>query len=267
MSPEENAKRRRLDQYSLAAVPIRLFFNETELASATGFFWRTADKKYLITNWHNVTGKNPDTTAHLDNKTLAEPNRLFAHVQVNVPEFLGTKVPMQVPLRDLNEDPLWLVHPEYGRNVDVVAVPIEPTSQYDCRAINEMPSADIKAIVGADVFILGYPLGLPEHPSYSTPIWKRGSIASEPEMENDYRPILVDSASRRGMSGSPVILRSFGSYFDGKIVQAAGFGATRILGVYSGRVGSTDLLDAQLGRVWRISLVEEIVASQVMDRT
>jgi len=256
---------RLLDEYSLAAAPIALYFDTTLLATATGFFWRFDGKAYLITNWHNVTGKNPETMKHLDEEKGGEPNRLIAEVQVNHPEFLGNRVPLQIVLRDKDGTPLWYVHPKYGKKVDVVAVPVDPPHQYDVRPINEMPTKAMVARVGMDVFILGYPLGMPDHPAYSTPIWKRGSIASEPEMEGESRPILVDTATRRGMSGSPVIQRSFGPYHDGKTVQLTGFGASRVLGIYSGRVYSKDQFEAQLGRVWRISLVEQIIAGQCVD--
>ena len=52
------------------------------------------------------------------------------------------------------------------------------------------------------------------------------------------------------MSGSPVILR-----------RRFGTGPnTTFVGVYSGRIGAKDELEAQLGIVWRADLVEQIVA-------
>lgn len=49
------------------------------------------------------------------------------------------------------------------------------------------------------------------------PVWKRGSIASEPLFNINLGPaILVDAVTRRGMSGSPVLywavrLQTFGA--------------------------------------------------------
>jgi hypothetical protein len=61
--------------------------------------------------------------------------------------------------------------------------------------------------VGSDVFILGFPL-LPEY-SGKFPIWKRGSIATEYTIPyRDRETFLVDSTTKDGMSGSPVIFRS-----------------------------------------------------------
>jgi len=41
--------------------------------------------------------------------------------------------------------------------------------------------------------------------------------------------------------------------------------STRIFGVYSGRLESADPLDAQLGMVWPIAFVDEIIAGAARD--
>jgi len=42
-------------------VPIRLTlrYEEEEIAVGTAFFYSNDNKDYLITNWHNVTGRKP----------------------------------------------------------------------------------------------------------------------------------------------------------------------------------------------------------------
>ena len=69
----------------------------------------------------------------------------------------------------------------------------------------------MEAEAGMDCFILGFPEGL--FGAAFTPIWKRGSIAAEPYQRVPY---YIDIATRRGMSGSPVIIRH-----DGIFVRAA----------------------------------------------
>jgi hypothetical protein len=66
------------------------------------------------------------------------------------------------------------------------------------------------------------------------------------------------------MSGSPVVRRQYGQYQteDGEFVVIIG-AATKFLGVYSGRIGADDELKAQLGMVWKASVIEEIVSSGV----
>ena len=85
------------------------------------------------------------------------------------------------------------------------------------------------------------------------PIWKRASIATEPRVRRS-RPlhILIDTATREGMSGAPVL----------KIVEGAiGMGSSRsrrFVGVYSSRLGDREM-EAQLGKVRDASLLEAIV--------
>jgi hypothetical protein len=65
----------RIDEFSLATVPIDIHFNEQPLSNATAFTWERDDRHYLITNWHNVSGRDPNTGKHLAD-TAAEPNIL-----------------------------------------------------------------------------------------------------------------------------------------------------------------------------------------------
>ena len=76
--------------------------------------------------------------------------------------------------------------------------------------LNELANDPLVIGIGMEVFILGYPFKIAP-PAF--PIWKRGSIASEPElvrMTGGY--LYVDTASRPGMSGAPVIRRSVGTH-------------------------------------------------------
>ncbi|HWW46265.1 MAG TPA: hypothetical protein VNZ94_00300 [Xanthobacteraceae bacterium] len=121
--------------------------------------------------------------------------------------------------------------------------------------------------VGSEVFILGYPLGLASQGV--VPIWKRGSLASEPliKIEGDIPIIFVDALTRHGMSGSPVL------YLGPEVIDHTGmpFGPPRqpheqpwLIGVYAGRrVASEDELQMALGRVWKRDLLDEIFFHRV----
>ena len=78
-----------IDPYSVAAIPIEMFFNSTNLSLGTAFVWAEGEQLFLITNWHNVSGKDPISGKHLS-KTAAEPNRL--KVWFNQKNQLGDKV-------------------------------------------------------------------------------------------------------------------------------------------------------------------------------
>jgi Trypsin-like peptidase domain len=250
-----------IDQCSVAAIPVEMFFNGTNLSVGTAFVWAEGDRFFLITNWHNVTGKDPNTGKHLS-KTAAEPNRL--KVWFNEKDKLGNKVAKFVPVRDSSGAPLWFVHPAHGNQIDIVALPLEKYPDVEMYPINTMPNRDLAVQIGRDVFVLGFPFGI--RPG-GFPIWKRGSIASEPEITPIAQlHMFIDTASRPGMSGSPVIRRSWNTHAmaDGNTELGVG-AATKFIGVYSGRTASQDPLDAQLGLIWSASFVAEIVSGAKID--
>ena len=127
---------------------------------------------------------------------------------------------------------------------------------------------DFEPYVGDDVFVLGYPRGFDG--GHELAIWKRGSIASQPNVDLEKLPkILVDTATREGMSGAPVIARRRGLIIprgvQGTPGQFTGLEligqADTFLGVYSGRIGD-DELGVQLGIVWKARVLEEIIVGQ-----
>lgn len=250
-----------IDQYSVAARPLEMFFQQTFLSLGTAFVWKQGSDHYLVTNWHNVSGKDPRTGKHLS-QTLAEPDQV--KTWWNVKGNLGAKTETMVPLRSANGEPLWWIHPIFGSKVDVIVLPITPPPNTDMHPINEMPSLNLRLEVGQDIFILGYPFGI--GPA-GLPIWKRASIASEPEVLHPSDPhILVDTASRPGMSGSPVICKSWATHqLDNGSVQMSTGSAYRFVGVYSGRIAATDQNDAQLGMVCPAQLLIEIIAGAKVD--
>jgi hypothetical protein len=245
-----------IDEHSVATVPIEMYFQNTKLSLGTAFFWQHGQKYFLITNWHNVSGKDPFTGKHVS-KTAAEPDRLGIWFNGKT---LGNKFCGFEPLRDATGQPLWWVHPVHGSGVDIVALPIDPPSNAEMHPINQMSSERLSILIGMDVFVLGYPFGFGVS---GLPVWKRASIASEPELVSTAQQhfFLVDTASRPGMSGSPVIRRSWATHMieDGSVNMGTGT-ATKFIGVYSGRLQTTDPLDAQLGLVWPTALVEQIVS-------
>lgn len=249
----------RLDPYSPAAIAVDQFFNETSLGSATSFVWRRRERLYLITNWHVVTRRHNETAAHL-REDAAEPSHLigFFRAQRNSLEVQQRKI----ALRDRDGAPLWLHHAAFGRLVDVVAVPLDGEYAAFVSPINELPVEPLSVRIGMDVFVLGFPFGskIP-----SLPVWKRGSIASEPEIVRQADNFhLVDTASRPGMSGAPVILRSYGVHLTDSGPSIKTDPGTTFFGVYSGRLHAAEN-EAQLGRVWPAPFIHEIIDGDERD--
>ncbi len=253
--------RKTVDVFSSTTVPLEMIFNSNILSIGTGFIWEARNIFYLITNWHNCSGRDSITGENLS-KEGGWPNRVKVHL--NVKENLGPKFSEIFDLYDKNGKPNWLIHRKLGHAIDVVALALRPTTEPDWYAMNQQQQLDLSLSVGQDVFILGYPFGIGV---FGFPIWKRGSIASEPEIFTaDQQYILVDTASRPGMSGSPVVRRSWGNHTlsNGSLLGTVG-SATRFIGIYSGRLKTADQTDAQLGLVWPAFFIDEIIMDDYRD--
>lgn len=257
------------DKISLRVLQLRFLFGDVELATGTGFIHQLRKSFYLITNWHNVSGRNPLTGDCLSN-TLGVPDRITTRFRptprapywrtINIPLYLDTKM----------ETPRWWEHPIHGRNVDVVAIPLPENcttwlDEHDIHPINSIQFNNKYPIrVTDDCYVVGFPFR--EEPRPLLPIWKKASVASEPDIDLDDLPkLLIDTATRSGLSGSPVIMRRVGFHGlspDGSIPNDAEIGEIqRFLGIYSNRIGKNEEF-AQLGVVWKSNAIEEILSKQ-----
>jgi hypothetical protein len=249
-------------------------YERQELSTGSCFFWSHASRIFLVTNWHNLAGRNP-LTGQLMSKTGAIPDRVtfgaFRQVSAaNAQGFFELKyVLVEVILckSDFTE-PKWIEHPSFGRKVDIAAIDVTDHIQgLQIAAVNMLESdARLDVFASQDVFVVGFPFGLIE--KAPAPIWKRGSIALDPTFNPDGLPkMLIDTATREGMSGSVVIARHVvvnRDYpkKDGTMAQPVLFeNMNLVLGIYSGR-HYPDHEKAQLGIVWKRSAVEETVAAR-----
>lgn len=260
------------DAFSWVPLRITMYFKETEIAIGTAFFYLYKGKSYLVTNWHNVTGREPDT---LKCKSLQAviPDRLHIKIPYSIKHESGPKqIQWRTRILLLYEDdgdspvmPVWYEHPVHRQIVDVVAIPLSGIEDTGIRAANEpmLGLENIRLLPGLDVFVLGFPRGISGGGNF--PIWKRGSIASEPDFDIDGLPkIFIDTATREGMSGAPVYAQQIGYWMpEGATNQneaVIGEGR-RFLGIYSGRIGD-DPFRAQLGIIWKPSAIEEIIQAE-----
>lgn len=244
-----------IDRLSACSLWVELATEGHSLSTATGFIVRETEKPYLITNWHVVARRNPDTDQLLSN-TGAVPDtiRIVHHLAGR----LGSWTLRGEALYDAGGNPRWVEHPQ-GQMIDVVALPLEAVDDQVALYPLDLSLADTDMIPrpAMPVSIIGYPLGLTTGGAW--PIWKTGHIASDPDVDYDSRPaFLIDATTREGMSGSPVVLRLSGGYQtrDGRFMLAGGGLQTLFLGVYSGRIHG----EAEIGRVWRAKVVREILS-------
>ena len=221
------------------------------IGSATGFVVQTADQPYLITNWHVVSGRHPNTNEVLDKSgRVPDELRIIHHSSGR----LGSWTIRQEALFHTDGTPRWIEHPR-GQTLDVVALPLQSLDTNVTIHPFDLSLADADVMVrpAMPVSIIGYPLGLSTGGGW--PIWKTGHIASDPDLDYGGRPaFLIDATTRGGMSGSPVVLRFYGAYQSNDGSFNVGRGATRFLGVYSSQE-----VAAEIGCVWRPNVVTEIL--------
>jgi hypothetical protein len=256
-----------VDPLSLSSLLLQPLANGRELATATGFVVRYADRLWLITNHHVVTGRDTETRKVLSqHAALPDAIQIWHHSKLSSVGY-GAWTPCIEALLDNVGRPRWLQHPKFfvkdmerpfEPNIDLVALPLE--GLHNELAIYpldlELATTDVRVAPGLPVSIIGYPFGKTGPGLF--PIWKTGHIATDPQAYWSPRYFLVDATTRDGMSGSPVVFRPFGIYQDtGGLIVADE--TVKLLGVYSGRLQR----DAELGRVWHPHLIKEIISDGV----
>lgn len=258
-----------------AVTYLELKFGDQCLATGSGFFWALGDRTFLVTNWHNLSGRDPSDGSPIS-PTGGLPDRVAFTVyrQTSEPDASGyfslEVLTATVPLCDSDfSNPRWYQHPSFGSSVDVAAIDITHALRFDGAYVNHANAlesdAEVEPFASQDVFIVGYPLGLVT--GVPIPVWKRGTIATEPTFDPDGLPKLyVDAATRKGMSGSVVIARHviIGKYRkrNGEEVQVLYARKDLILGVYCGRL-HPDNVQAQLGIVWKRHTIDETIQGKV----
>jgi len=280
MQPEKDQKLVNPHPLSWTSALTRMRFNDKELAVCTSFLYRKDGELFLVTDWHNMAARHPDTRRLLSS-TGALPNNMEVCIPLSTQPTKWHYGLVQICKEDFS-DPEWYEHPTHGSRVDVAVMPVTLDKGFpappEVHPINDYPFSNFQEEVGEEVFILGYPKA--KTGGGALPIWKRGSIASEPQADLDGVPkLLVDTASREGMSGSPVIARRFGVKRVGRSEEGEEIGwigtEYKFLGVYSGRVfkdprptpGSEEAIrdavfEAQLAIVWKASVIDEIIAGK-----
>lgn len=239
---------------SLQAVFIELAFDGTTLATGTGFFIRGASgADYLVTNRHNVTGRDQVTGKCLSEKG-GIPNEIVVHFRPTGTSEAPTIQQRQTLLN--GERGLWVEHPTLGDKADFVALQIMVPEGAEFYPFNpSQPGDEILLEPAEPVSVVGFPFGLTAGKTF--PIWATGFIATDPEIDFDNLPLmLIDCRTRQGQSGSPVVAyRAGGAYAKarGKLAIAETY-ACKFLGIYSGRINK----ESDLGKVWKAIAISQL---------
>lgn len=250
----------RIDYWTLAAVPIDLDREGHSLGHGTGFFYAFGEQTYLVTAWHVLSGRD-----FQKGQSISPTGAWPSHVTIwwNPDRQPGReKSPQRLPLWNEAGDPNWIELRNGYEWIDVAVLPVHVPPGAQAYEVNELHQGSVPRGMGNDVFILGFPLA---NQPLKLPIWKRGSLASEPHIPELIQPYwFVDTASRSGMSGAPVIRRSYepelsSASFLNLLYNPGHQGLTTFEGVYSGRFKGQTPEDAQLGIVWPLYWMARLI--------
>ncbi len=251
-----------INPISISTVYIEILYEDVILGCGTAFYVRNKGALYLVSNWHNYSGRHPETNAVI-HRDAAIPDKIKTYgYRKKVDQGHYELEELTHHLYDNDYNAKWFQHAEQGSQIDVAALPVEIEDDNEIvdiySAIDEIDPYDNSEIqIGEDLFVIGYPFGITVE-GY-TPIWKSASIASEPILDIDNLPLFyIDTATRQGMSGSPVVLYKRRSIGIGDARNVYRFHAD-VIGVYSGRIIPKDLIEVQLGRVWKEPCIEKVL--------
>ncbi len=253
---------------------------------ATACWYRTPEGRlYLLTNWHVVTGRVPSNPALSRTGFVPVTLRVLVHARADAEDAIVLDPPAEFALSINAPDgnmPNWLEHPVLRHRCDVVAFAFEGSPPRDVvfTAIGDKgllsEPGGYKPQAMHDAFVIGFPAGVGGG-APGLPIYKRGSIASDPDLDQARLPrFLIDCRTASGMSGSPVFCRhtGFGATTNRKGEPAIGLVKhERFMGVYSGRLKAIDFFPevvdpntptpeglSDIGVVWKESAIEQIIA-------
>lgn len=214
------------------------------------------DRWFVITNRHNVTGRNQYSNRCLS-RTGGLPDQLAVCLPTND---LGNRWWVhRIPLFDEANCPTWIEHPVLGAKVDVVALAFDNPPQARCFGALLDDHFDFSVDVGEQVSAIGYRDGEPLFSGF--PQWISCALETPLTAWWDGLPaFLIRGPTAKGSSGSPVL-----AYRENALSLCRSDGspigsdwATRLLGVYSGRVSDG------VGLVWNLGVVREIVDHAVI---
>jgi hypothetical protein len=273
---------RLLNNLSVATVPLETFTESgVSIEKATGFFYKEQNGAiWLITNWHVVTNRIPLQPRHSKTGAIPYILKIKLHQHRDDGGFtLSDKWLFSFQINDAEgNDPKWFEHPSLRYRFDVVAFPfsrqIQPLDKSHFFVLSEHPTfrEDFYPEVMMDAFVIGYPWAI-DGGDGVLPIFKRGSVASEPSIDQGGLPrFLIDCRTAPGLSGAPVIA-SYSGLWSPPHLQGGGMIGTvqNFVGCYSGRLetrGETQSDDvSELGIVWKREGIDAMISGGVLGTT
>jgi len=201
-----------VEHLSLITTPVLLLRKNELVSQGTGFYYGLNLEgsgliPFLITNHHVLTGYPP-----IEDKPPKGDNIVcYLHKEADNP---GNTKEVIIPIFTKTDKPIWLNSEEFPE-ADVAIIPMVSTLSEGARVFGiseDWTKGNIKIRPTSTITLIGYPYGYYDKVN-CLPIWKTGSIASEPDIDFEGKSLfLVDISAFPGMSGSPAFAIAHGAY-------------------------------------------------------
>ncbi|GJE68794.1 S1 family peptidase [Methylorubrum podarium] len=243
----------------------------------TGFIAKFGGDFYLITARHVLLGASGNEIIELENSKSEFINTNCHIIGRNGSNFYLENRSILLDLYDRSRNRNWrqmfdwdiavvdITDKVSGEGLVPVAIDLSEVAiqaDADGKPISVCADDDLP-VVGSDVFIVGYPGNLEYITGNRAPIWKRASIASEPHLALDNRPIfLIDTQGASGLSGSPVLFNGPTLVSPSGQRRACDYEKQkfRLVGIYCGREGyAPDAISLSMGRVFKLSAIQNTI--------
>ncbi len=264
-----------IEHLSMITTPVILLKGDKVVSQGTGFYYGQKDSSqdvilFLVTNYHVLTGYSPEET----NPPKGDNIIFYFHKDVKNP---GDVKQIRFPLFTKNGKPIWLKSKEFP-HADIAIIPLDASLYNDVvvSAISEdWAKGDIKVRPTSTITLIGYPHGYYDKKNW-LPVWKTGSIASEPDVDFEGKPLfLVDISAFPGMSGSPAFAIAYGAYETIAGPTTVGH-VQKFLGIYASNQVVTEEMyleeiisesktglvvskSLELAHIWKASLIMKII--------
>lgn len=272
----------KVDHLSLTTTPVHLFKGNNLVSQGTGFYYlEQLDKGqvlFLVTNYHVLTGASPSE----GKKPIGDHISFQFHLSEDE---TGKTKTVQFPLFTKSGKPIWIANTDFPE-ADMALIPVVQSLRQDCKVFGisaKWATPQMLIRPTTNVTLVGYPYGYYDTTN-ALPIWKTGTIASEPKMDFDGKPLLlVDVSAFPGMSGSPVFAIASGMYemVDGSAVTPGSvqeflgiYASMQMVGkdkyleqiVHGANLGIRDYESLEIGHVWKAKLVIDTARNIDIDR-
>jgi len=263
-----------VEHLSMITTPVILLKGNKMVSQGTGFYYGLQDSSgsilFLVTNHHVLTGYPPEET-----KPPKGDNILFyLHKDADDP---GYVYGIGFPLYTKEGKPIWLSSKEFPQ-ADVAVIPIVTALYTNAKVFGiseDWTGGNIKIRPTSTITIIGYPYGYYDKKN-CLPVWKTGSIASEPNVDFEGKPLfLVDISAFPGMSGSPAFAIAYGAYETVEGPATVGH-VQKFLGIYASmqmlkeakyleemtsesRLGVIVHESLELGHIWKANVITKII--------